>query len=122
MNLDQEKLNAIDLLVQGTSITQVAKDLDTHRSKIHRWLNNPQFQREMRNRLRHFAHAKLLLSIPHTEEAINVLVGIMRDVDIKPSDRISACDKILSLTKDALEESLAVELDELKASLSLAEG
>lgn len=117
MTLTRQRADAITLMVEGQNITNIAKTLDVNRTTIYNWMKTSSFQMELRSQLRHFLHAKILMSVPHVEEAIATLVDIMRDSDVKPSDRINAADKILNLSTEALSASLAVEIDELKAAL-----
>ena len=45
-----KKERAIASLLEGRSITEVAADVGVHRATVHRWLNDPAFERELSDR------------------------------------------------------------------------
>lgn len=86
---------AIEMHLNGTSISAIAVDLRVNRATVTRWLQQPAIRSAIRERqqlrlLTLRAKGESLVS-----EMVDVLVGVARDVEAEDKDRVNAASKVL---------------------------
>lgn len=89
------KAAALELLAQGMTRIETAKELGVNRSTVHRWLQDPGFIRELesiRREQRHEARRSLEALLP---DALAVLLQDLTDVNVSRTVRQKAALAVL---------------------------
>lgn len=116
--LDEKKLAVIIALTDGESVAAAAKLTDVSRQAIYNWIaDDYMFQRALNKRLLGITYIKIMKSLPHVEEAIDTIVEIMHDENIKPATRLAAANSILAISHRNAEYSINADLGELRKNL-----
>jgi len=115
MRLSPKQQRALAALLTSPTLGEAAKQANLGQATLFRYLQEPAFQESYRAARREIVqHA--MAKIQHaTEEAVEVLVGLMKDKNTPSGSRISAARTILDTT------FRAIELEDLGARLTVLE-
>jgi len=75
--LDARKERALVLVGEGRSVTEVAASLEIDRSTVHRWLRDPEFQRELSEHREEFLERTLDLQVYAATVAVHRLMELV---------------------------------------------
>lgn len=118
-HLDERKVAAIIALTDGETVQAASELAKVSRQTIYDWIaNDSNFQRLLNQRLVGITHIKIMRSLPHVEEAIDTIVGIMRDDNNKPSVRLQAARDVLEVTNELASYSLNQEVTAIREQLN----
>lgn len=79
--LDAKREHAVALLLQGRSVTEVAGIIKVHRSTVHRWRTDPDFERELSRRRDEFLEKAFDLQAYASALAVHKLIQLLDSKD-----------------------------------------
>jgi hypothetical protein len=112
------QLKAIELLADGRSNAQTAKDCDICSDSIRIWGRDKEFSRELKKeiRKRHEERSQFLRNA--YESAINTILEIMLDDGNKPLVRLQAAIKIIDYNNNLSMQDFEERINELEDKLN----
>jgi len=112
--LNEKQLKSIEMLIEGVSKTQIAKDINVERKTIYRWLDNQEYITHLDKRTHNYktsiqkdANRKLLNL---TNYAIDELVKMSKDsenVEAKRKILFEILDRTLGKVTNSLDVNVA---------------
>lgn len=104
MKIEPKHHKAIDLLITGSSINLIAKELNVRRETISIWKNDFDFQAQLNKALKANSEAAQERLRHLSGIALETIEKIMKDTDSPAKDRLTAAVKILDITQLSIGE------------------
>jgi hypothetical protein len=102
-------------LLNEPTVKKAADSIGVDQKTIHRWLEQPAFERAYRKARREAFSQAMAMSQKYAPLALQALAKIVHDESKPPSARVSAASAILKFSRESL------ELDDLAARLAALE-
>lgn len=117
----KKRVAAVDALMQSRSIAQAARKAGVTRTTMTRWLQDPDFQRELRA-ARGRAYAVTMTRLIHLSgKAVTTLEAILRGKVVSKARFLAAC-KVLEYAAGVRTEDVQQRIDEIETRLERFEG
>ena len=104
--LSQKQLRAVESLAKGSGKRATGKLVGVSHVTISRWLNNPEFREALKKAEESLKQTHqeildtykeaLLQSARYSNECIEIIMSIARSEDTRTSDRLKACEMVMS--------------------------
>ena len=104
--LTQKQLRAVEALAKGSGKRATGKLVGVSHVTIGRWLNNPEFRealteaeeslKQTHQEILDTYKEALLQSARYSNECIEIIMSIARSEDTRTSDRLKACEMVMS--------------------------
>lgn len=112
--LAENQLAALDALLDGSTVTFAAECAGVSPRTVHRWLQEPEFQTERRNRRRAVLLHYITDLQPAIRESVATLRAVLADTEAPASARVSAARAIFQYALESMEiDDLNVKMAEI---------
>ncbi|HEV7299823.1 MAG TPA: hypothetical protein VGN72_10695 [Tepidisphaeraceae bacterium] len=109
---------AIDALLQGQTITQVALAAGASRRAVHKWMHRPRFRAALLDARREAFGQAIGLTQRYAPVAVATLVKVMNDAGASANAKVAAAAVLLKFGREGIElDDLAVRVEVLEQAL-----